>query len=130
LSAVVLFGLVWLYWLATAYIPAILAAERARQKSLVFRIGFAYIQCVDWHGRVPSSPADIEGFLQGDDEALEALRRGDVIVRWNTSLEPASGDSIVIAYQATVPDRGRWVSIRGGEVRRMTAEEFHAALGD
>lgn len=127
LIAAVLFGLVGVYWIVTDYIPTWLSAQRASDKYLVHRIGYAYFSFVDWHGRSPAR-ADVETTLKQDAEALAALREGHVVVRWGAAIGGVGNDRIVVAYQSIVPEHGGFVYMGDGVTHWMQAEEFRAAV--
>jgi hypothetical protein len=69
----------------------------------------------------------------GSPAAYDAIRSGEVVVRWQASLpdtdaEPSSPTSDeVLAYWKTVPEKGGPVLMLDRRLRRMTADEFKSA---
>jgi hypothetical protein len=61
--------------------------------------------------------------------AIDSIRSKDVLVYWGAgiSAEPQAA-STVLAYHKDVPEKGGEVLMQDGTPKKMTAEEFRAAL--
>jgi hypothetical protein len=83
--------------------------------------------------RPPKALKDFAEFANGAPTAYEALRNGQVVVRYGATLpdtaeEPTSPTSDeVLAYVKEVPEKGGPVLMLDRRLRPMTAEEFKSA---
>ncbi len=81
----------------------------------------------------PKRPQDLAALANVTPSGYEAIRSGEVVVRWGATLpdtkeEPvASSAPQVLAYLKTVPQQGGPVLLLDRTTREMTAEEFKSA---
>jgi hypothetical protein len=81
----------------------------------------------------PKSLKDFMALGNATPTAFEAIRSGEIIVRYGATLpdteeEPkTTGATEVLAYQKEVPTQGGPVLMLDRSIRKMTAEEFKAA---
>ncbi len=86
---------------------------------------------------MPAAPAkalkDLAAFGNATPSGFEAIRKGDVLVRYGATLpdtaeEPTSPASDeILAYAKDVPQQGGPVLTLDRRIRTMTADEFKAA---
>jgi hypothetical protein len=93
-------------------------------------LGLVYLTYVDAKKAPPAKVEDVERFLERGDKALAGLKAGTYVMVWNVPPPPKGGKSVIVAYQKDVPTKGGLVAKSGppGEVVRMTAAEFQAAM--
>lgn len=78
--------------------------------------------------RAPTRIADFQAFEQSYPHGLQTLKTGDVVVYWGYDMRNKSeGDALILAYEKAVPTDGGWVVLTNSEVKKMSADEFHAA---
>ena len=80
--------------------------------------------------RGPARVADLAGYEAGHPLGYQAVRSGEVVVVWGTTM-PGEGDkggtNAVVAYEKKVPTEGGLVLLHNGKVRSMTADAFRSA---
>ncbi len=73
----------------------------------------------------PSKVADLSAVEPMLPIAASAIRQGDLVYVWGTTLSP--GGNGVVAYEKDAPTGGGWVLTQDGTIKQMTAAEFQAA---
>lgn len=72
-----------------------------------------------------TAPKKVEDLPELPNQLAQAIRDGVYVVLWNAA--PNAASSTVVAYEKDVPDKGGMVAKLGGQVERMTAQEFQTA---
>ena len=72
----------------------------------------------------PARLSDLESHEGVFLSATLGIQRKEIVYQWGTSL---SGGSGIVAYEKDTESAGGWVLTQGGDVKKMTAEEFKAA---
>jgi hypothetical protein len=76
----------------------------------------------------PRGMADLQPIAKGFPLAMGALRKGDVLLYWNTDLSEDPNDAAtVLAFAKEAPETGGEVLLRDGSTRWMSAEAFKSA---
>ncbi|WP_435011118.1 hypothetical protein P12x_002416 [Tundrisphaera lichenicola] len=81
----------------------------------------------------PMKLKDLAAFEQGAPIGLNAIRTGDVVVRYGATLPftgegtGKGGEDEVLAYEKQVPESGGQVLMLDRSIKQMTAEEFKSA---
>jgi hypothetical protein len=92
-------------------------------------IVLAYHNCLDATRKPPGKPDDLAPYLKDDPKVLNALRAGQYVVLWNSTIQGmVNGTSnTILAYEKDAPTKGGVVAMADGVVKTMTAQEFQAA---
>lgn len=78
--------------------------------------------------RPPNTPAELEKTGAAAPVGTAAVIRGEVVYVWGTGLKSApDAAGTVLAYEKAADTSGGWVLTQGGQVKRMTADEFRSA---
>jgi hypothetical protein len=81
-------------------------------------------------GHPPTRLAELDKYQMMFTRGYAAVKSGEVVVLWGAPLKgegEAGRDEAVVAYEKHVPKDGGYVLLSAGTVKKMTAEEFHAA---
>jgi hypothetical protein len=114
--------------LCLAVVLAAAAPARAglASSSDLKQFGLAYFNYLGTFNQAPGKPADLAPFLDNNKQLLGLLTREDVIFFWNVkpTQMPDGASNTVLAYEKDVPDKGGWVLMGDGSVRKMTPNDF------
>jgi hypothetical protein len=81
------------------------------------------------HKRPPATPADLDPYGSSLSHGYSALVSGQYVLIWNVGLsDDPSAAAAVLAYHKDAPTQGGHVLMQNGEVKKMTADEFQAAI--
>jgi hypothetical protein len=82
-------------------------------------------------GRPPAKLSDLNRYKAQFPRAYEAVKSGDVVVRWGTPLKgegDVGEDETVLAYEKDAPSDGGFVLMSAGSVKEMSADDLKTAL--
>lgn len=105
----------------------------AQRKQALQEVGEMYRMYVATTKKAPTKVGDLQGTQVAAPAGYNALKNGDIVVKWGTALtdtsEEGSKDSAdeVLAYEKAVPTGGGDVLMKNRTIKTMTADEFKAA---
>jgi hypothetical protein len=105
------------------------AAQKQKRSNQLKQIGLAYHDYYDAFAKGPAGPEDLKNYLEGGNDAYQALAKGDFVVIWNVRIpEMIEGTgNTVLGYDKDVPAKGGLVLMGDASVREMSADEFKNA---
>jgi hypothetical protein len=105
------------------------AAQRMKRSNQLKLIGLAYHDYYDSFAKGPSGPEDLKNYMEGGNDAHQALVNGDFVVIWNVRIPEMVGGtgSTVLGYEKDVPSKGGLVLMGDASVQQMSADEFKNA---
>jgi hypothetical protein len=106
------------------------AAVKQQRTNQLKAIAIAYHNCNDQNLKGPANAAELQKFLEGFPDAVQAIQSGEIVVYWNAKVPtdfPKGTSNTVLAYDKVVPASGGVVVMGDGSPRVMTAAEFAAA---
>jgi len=103
--------------------------DRAIRMNHLKQIGLAYHTYYQDALKGPSKPDDLANHLENDQNILNLMRSGEVVVIWNISFPEVSrmaagSAGTVLGYEKAVPEKGGFVVFVDGVVKDVTADEF------
>jgi hypothetical protein len=105
------------------------AAQKAKRSNDLKEIGIAYHNYIDGFGQAPTKVDDLKNYMEGGDQAYQALANGDYVVLWGVHVTamPSGASNTVLGYEKDVPTKGGLVLMGDAFVKQMSADEFKNA---
>jgi hypothetical protein len=76
----------------------------------------------------PTNLADVDKYATGFATGYDAVKAGDYVVHWGTSVGETANPSAILAYAKAAPTEGGLVLLCDGTIKKMTAEECKSGI--
>jgi hypothetical protein len=117
---------------------AILLFGCGKSPELAVEDGFANSQLQDIWGfyqlhiaetkKPPAKLADVDKYATGFATGYDAVKAGDYVVQWGTSVGETANPGAILAYAKAAPADGGLVLLSDGTIKKMTAEECKSRI--